>query len=560
MDSKNTGRPGALQQAVGSASTELRNSATVLLNTLARVRPGERPGWLLLELSGSFPVRRHKRRLMSTDTLLGKERQQSQEELAALVTALIAAEWLKGVVVRFCELELDWASAYAVRRQLQRLKTAGKGVVATATNLGNADYYVASVADEIVMPESGELGVTGTAFSTTYRADFLKRFGVKVEKVAIREYKSAMDDMVRSEMSEGQREQLDAILDSLQRTFAAQIAADRGREPGDVLRWVDDGITSATGAADAGMIDRVAYEDEILGKEHKSLAAGARFLIRPLRPASPKRIAFVSLEGAIVPGKSRQFPLPIPLLGGRMAGSETLVRALRTAGKDPRTAAVVFHVDSGGGSALASDLIWREVQLLAKRMPVVAVMGAVAGSGGYYVLTHATRVIAAPTTITGSIGVLTAKLVLSEFNRMYGFNPETLKRGRFADLHGSSRGWDSDEHAHVERYINEVYDRFVNRVAEGRGLSPERVNEIGRGRIWSGEDALGIGLVDELGDAARAIELAAELAGLERGAPVWTVAAPQKYVLPVGEDAEAVQRALLPLLRERACLVVSGLV
>ena len=138
---------------------------------------------------------------------------------------------------------------------------------------------------------------------------------------------------------------------------------------------------------------------------------------------------------------------------------------------------------------------------------------------------------------------------------MYGFNHEVIKRGRFADLYDSSRPWDDAEEAQVEHYITEVYERFVARVASGRKLDPERVNEVGRGRIWSGEDALGIGLVDELGDVASATRLAKQLAGLHAEAPVWTVPVPQNYVLPVGTDAEAIQRAVMPLLQERALLV-----
>jgi protease-4 len=266
-------------------------------------------------------------------------------------------------------------------------------------------------------------------------------------------------------------------------------------------------------------------------------------------------VAVVSLEGNIVPGKSRRTPLPLPLLGDVMAGSETLVQALRSAAHDTTTAAVVFHVDSGGGSALASDLIWREVKLLAARKPLVAVMGQLAASGGYSVLTHATRVLAAPFTITGSIGVLMGKFVLQEFNARYGLNPKTLRRGRFAALNESSRDWDEAELELLWRYNREIYERFVTRVADGRGLTRERVDEIGRGRIWSGADALELGLVDELGDVQLAIARAKELAGLHPDAPVWNVQAAQKLLLPADPDPAALLHAWAPLLRERALLL-----
>jgi len=545
-------------ESLTTAVTTVRNGATRLRNAVARTLPGERPAWVVLELTGPFEPRKAKRKLLSPDALMGKERTVSQEELEALVTALLAADWLQGVVIRLQDLALDWASAYAVRRQLQRLKDGGKRLIVTANTYRGLEYYVASVGHEIVAPDGADIVVNGMAITTTYKADLLARYGVSVDKLAIREYKSAMDDFARSSMSEGQREQMTVLLNSIHEHFLATVSEGRAKEPVEVRRWVDEGVTSATEAAQVGMVDKVAYEDEVIKDAHKPLAAAAQFLTRPVRATAPGSVALVSLEGAIITGKSRKPPVPLPMLGDRMAGSETLVRALRAASKDKRTKAVVFHVDSGGGSALASDLIWREVKLLAERMPVVAVMGAVAGSGGYYVLTHATKVLAAPTTITGSIGVLMAKFVMAGFNEQYGLNPETIKTGRFADAFGSTRPFDEEERDLVTRYMDGVYDRFITRVAEGRGLSKERVNEIGRGRLWSGEDAIGVGLVDELGDVQSAVALAKHLAGLPANAPVRNVAAPAKYVLPVGKDVESLVSAVAPLWKERALLMMPG--
>lgn len=545
-----------LQKMIAAAAAGLRNSGTTIQNNIARLLPGERPEWIILNLSGSYPVRKTKRKLLSTATVLGNRPEASQEELESLITRLLAAPWLKGVLVRLEDPEIDWATAFALRRQLQRLKDAGRELQVTTSQLNGTTLYLASIGDRLIMPEGADLNVHGMAMSSTYRADFLKRFGIRVEKAAIREYKSAMDDLARSEMSPGDRKQWNAILDSFHGILTRDVARGRETDPATVGRWIDEGITSASRAQAAGMIDRLAYEDEFINGEQKPLASASRFLTRPLKPAQPGRVAFVSLDGAIIPGNSRQLPIPIPFLGGKMAGSESVVRALRAAGKDRQTKAIVFHVESGGGSPLASDLIWREVSLLAKRMPVVAVMGSVAGSGGYYVLTHATKIIAAPMTITGSIGVVNMKFVLEEFNSKYGFNTEILKRGRFADLSDSSRPWDESELAFVNRYMREVYDRFVERVADGRKIAAERVNELGRGRIWSGEDALAHGLIDELGDAASAVSLAKQLAGLPEHAAVWTVDTPRQFVLPIGDDPRALQRAIMPLLRERALLAM----
>lgn len=544
------GRPPLVREAVRAVG----NAAARARDALVTALPGPRPRWAVLELTGSYPERRQPRRRLSLAALAGGPRGASLDELAALVDRLCRAPALEGVVLRVQGLTVDLAAAYALRRQVERLRAAGKRTVAVAQALDMAGYLVVSAADEVVVPESAELWVHGSALGATFVADALSRVGARFEKVAIGEYKNAPDQLALPAMSEPQRRQYEAVLDSVERTFLTAVATGRRKEPDDVKAWVDEGVTSARRALELGMVDRVAYEDEVVKRGQVPAERAAAFAPTRLRPRGG-RVAVVSLEGSIVPGRSRRSPLPLPLFGGTLAGSETLVRALRAAGKDPLTEAVVLHVDSGGGSALASDLIWREVKRLAERMPVVAVMGELAASGGYYVLTHATRVVAAPTTLTGSIGVFAGKFVLEEFNRRYGLNPEYLSRGRFARLMRAAAGWDDDERALMERYVSEVYDRFVSRVADGRRLSRERVHELGRGRIWTGADALEVGLVDELGDVQHAIRVAKELAGLHEDAEVRDVHAPAKLVLPVGDDPQALLDAVAPLLSERALLV-----
>ena len=530
------------------------NALDTLRNTLIDILPGEKPSWLVVELSGSYPARKRKQRLLARVMSMG-EKTASMEEFEAIVTALLRADWLTGVVFRYDQLGVDLATAYALRRQLKRLRAGGKQVVVVANNLSTSGFYLATTADRVIAPEGAEFFVNGMSLTTTFMADALARIGVRFEKLAIKEYKNAGDQLVRSTMSDAQREQYGALLDSFQETITTSAAEDRGTTAAAVRGWIDEGVTSAVQAQALGMIDEVAYEDEYMTKRHQPFASGRRFIPGRVRPIASKRVAVVSLSGSIVPGKSRKLPLPLPLFGEEMAGSETLVRALRAAGADKNTAAVVFHVDSGGGSALASDLIWREVKLLAERLPVVAVMGQYAASGGYYVLTHATEVLAAPTTLTGSIGVVMAKPILKEFNSKYGFNPESVTRGRFAEIMSSARAFDEQELALMQRYNEEVYSRFVSRVATGRNLSEERVNEIGRGRVWSGVDALDLGLVDGFGDVALAIERARELAGLPEDAATWNVEPPKRYLAPVVEEPRAVLGVLGALLEERALLL-----
>ena len=319
--------------------------------------------------------------------------------------------------------------------------------------------------------------------------------------------------------------------------------------------WIEEGVSSATRAKELGMLSRVAYEDEILHAKVRPLAEAERFLRVRAAPVDARRVAVVQVLGAIVPGKSRRSPLPVPVVGGAAAGAETLVRALRLAEADRHTSAIVLHVDSPGGSALASDLIWREVRRIRDKKPIVAVMGSVAASGGYYVAAPCNHILAAPSTVTGSIGVLTGKLVLAGFNEKYGLNAERLQRGRFALLHHPSAGFSEDELALVERGARETYDRFVRRVAEGRKMTAEKVNELGRGHVYSGTDAKALGLVDEIGDIELGIERAREIAGIHRTAAVWTVKAPGHLILPSAEDPTTIERSLAPWLRETAWLL-----
>jgi protease IV len=539
-------RGAALQTVTQTLRAGARNALRLL--------PGERPGWVVVDLSGSIAPRPERPRFMGLPIPPpGFRHRASLSEIVSSLDTLSRAAWLTGVLFRIEGLHVDQATAYALRRAIVALGASGKQTVAYLTELGWTAYYVASGAREVVAPESADVGLRGLGLSVTFMRDALAKVGVRFEKLAIDEYKNAFDTLVRQEMSPAQREQLATLLERFEDHYTAAIGASRGMTPDEVRALVDEGISTAERARDAKLIDRVAYEDEIIGPGHRPLGEVGRFLGARVPPLGGGRVALVSLTGAIMSGKSRRLPLP---LGNRTAGSETVVAELRTAGSDPSTRAVVLFVDSPGGSALASDLIGREVKRLRDRKPVVAVMGAVAGSGGYYVLTHATRVVAAPTTITGSIGVLTGKIVLEDFFARWGFRAEQIQRGRYALMLDPSRPFGDEERALLRRSNEEVYARFVARVAEGRGLSQDRVREIGRGRLWSGSDALGLGLVDELGDLETGLARARELGGMSENAPVWDVEAGSDPVLPEAPSAAALMEAAAPLLRETSWMIL----
>ncbi|MBK8252129.1 MAG: signal peptide peptidase SppA [Polyangiaceae bacterium] len=528
-------------------------------NLLSRL-PGDRPGWVVFELTGLITARARRPRFFGVPVppaLIGGGN--SLEEIAATIELLRDADWLSGVVFRIEGMMIDAATAFGLRRAISKLREGGKRTIAFLSRVDLMAQYVASAAEEIVCPESADFALAGLGVSMTFYRDALARFGVRFEKVAIDEYKTAFDSLVRQEMSPAHREQMEVLLESFERQFLGEIATGRGITFDDVKTAVESGIVSAADAKRTKLIDRIAYEDEIIDARHKHVADAYRFMRVPLPPPRTKRIAVVSLTGPIVSGRSRGAPIPVPPFGGSVSGSDSVVSALRIAASDPQTAAVVFHVDSGGGSALASDLIWREVQRIMTKKPVVGVMGAVAASGGYYVLAGATRIVAAPTTITGSIGVLAGKPVLEGMFAKFGLNEEQITRGRYALMFHPVRAWDEAAKDLVVRHTNDVYERFLQRVAEGRKKSRDDVHALARGRIYSGTDAKNLGLVDQLGDVQSAVDLARELSGVGADAPVWNVATPNELVLPSQEDPTTFVRLYGGLFRETTLCMLPAL-
>lgn len=505
-----------------------------------------KPTWVVVDISGALPARQPTNPIAA---LLN--RTETLESLSAKFEKLSKAEWLHGVLLRFGSFEADLASAHALRAMLRRLSE-HKRTVSYLPTVTKASLLAASGAGEVVAPESAEFMLHGFGAEITYLGAFLKKHGIDFENLRIGEFKSALTRFSQDYMDDAQRHQTAELLRSMEDAWAADLAEARGVSEDAVRQWLGEGVSSAARAHELGILSSVAYEDELIGPAARPLAAVLNLLMPERSKRGAGRIALVSVVGNIVTGRSRNNPLPLPLLGGAMAGSDSVMAALRRAKEDKQTKAIVLYVDSGGGSALASDLIWREIRTSQK--PVVAVMGAVAASGGYYVLAAAGHVIASPYTITGSIGVVTGKPVLSEFNQRQGFTPVRVERQDNALIYSPSQPFSGAERRELERGIGEVYQRFIGRVAEGRKLSVEQVNDLGRGRVWSGADALGAGLIDELGDLHTGFQRAAELAGLPYGVPVWTAAPPNRGPLPEFAQQAAAISFKPPFLGDAALL------
>lgn len=502
--------------------------------------------WVVLDVHGSYPLHAH------APGLALLQRTESFESLAARLERLGQLDWVEGVLVRVSQLTAGFATAQAIGRALGRLAER-KRVVGYLPQVDMRSLLVTARLAEVVAPAAAEVSLPGLAAEQVYLGAFLARHGIEFENLRIGDYKSALTPFSQERMDEFNREQLSVYLASAEESWLEEAAGARGIPLEAARGWFDAGFSSAQQLLDAGLITRVGYDDETVttldphwGRTLELV--GDQFLAR--RAAKGRDgVTVVPVVGAITSGRSRPTP-PLPFGPGPIAGSDTVVAALRRADRDEHTKAIVLSVESGGGSALASDLIGRAVAHCGK--PVVAVMGEVAASGGYYVLAQADHVVASPFTITGSIGVVIGKPVLEGFNQRHGLNPEVVGRERALWASPNKRFTD-DERAWAEKVMHQVYGRFVDRVAAGRGLTAEKVDEIGRGRIWSGRDAAAIGLVDELGDLRTGVDAARRLAGLDQDAPVRTLT--PGFQLPgaptLGKDPASTLAALWPFGQER---------
>jgi protease-4 len=528
----------------------IRNAYLTVTNRLRLLRP-RRIGYVVLRVAGSFPERipEPPRRPFPLSMLPWPPPPPSVQSFNEVLERLAADPRVKGVLLLVGGLSAEAATLSSLRQAVLRFRKADKQAVAYLQELTMWSCYLASACDQVLAPESVSLLAAGLWSETFFLKDTLSLVGLEADLESVGEYKASPDTYRRLTMSEPHREMMEAILDSLYREVVNAVADGRKLAPDHVRELFDSVPLTAEQACHAGLLDGVCYEDELpshLGTAEAPAAMMAgeqvwRRLVRPRRWGSRKAIGVVSLEGMIVFGPSRQPPswLPVPLPGAQ-AGSETLVQQLRAAAHNRRLAAVILHVDSPGGSALASDLIWREVDRLGKVKPVVVYMGNRAASGGYYVSTSARAIIAQAGTLTGSIGIWGGKFVTAGLFDRVRARREVVSRGKAAGLYSDSAPFSDEERAKVRAEIGIGYARFSSRVAQGRGLTDAQVEAVARGRVWTGEQALAHGLVDQLGDLVAAADRARELAGLDHGRAVSlvSVGVPRRYQLPQPLPAE----------------------
>lgn len=460
-------------------------------------------------------------------------------ELDEVFTRIGADPRVRGVVLTLRGLSMSLADLQTLRGSIQRLRARGKRVICHAQSYDLATYYVASAADQLLLQPGGDVSPLGLHQEAVFLKDALAQIGVALDVVAISPYKGAFDQFSRGDVSPEGREQLEWLIDSRYEQLIAGIAEGRKRSADEVRRIIDTAPHIDTDALAAGYVDGVVHEEGLykhLGSEHVIPFADARkrLLLPPIKPPSEKYVAVLKVTGLMVPGESGAPPvdLPIPFIGGERAGDVTVVQQVRALMKDEAAAAVVLFIDSGGGAAIAAEAMTSALEELAKTRPLVVYMNAVAASGGYYIATPAQHIVAQPGTITGSIGVVTAKPVTGGLRDLLRVKAFELMRGANANLYVDSRPFTEAQRAQVRRIIEASYQRFVERVARGRKLTPEAVDAVGGGRVWTGAQAFGQGLVDELGDLRAAIKKARELAQLPESAPVAVVGGKVKNLPP----------------------------
>jgi protease IV len=445
----------------------------------------------------------------------------SMRDLTARLRRLAADRRVRGVVVHLRPSPYSASQVEQLTALVRELRSAGKRVVCWAPDYSAATYQIACAADEVLLQPGGRVDGLGLAQPYLYLKDALATVGVEADIVKIAPHKTAGDTLSRGTMSPEAREMADWLADAHLAERVAAIASGRSLTDEAARALIDASPYTDHEAHQGGVIDGVCNEEELavrLGGRPATWQE-ARRRLRVLPPHRPGRhVAVLRIDGMIVDGRSRRPPvappLPVPLLFGAQTGDLSVAEEARRLARDRRVAAVVVWVDSPGGSASASEAIAAALTELAEKKPLVAAMGAVAASGGYYVTTPCRRVFAQAGTTTGSIGVLTGKLVAGQlFNRLH-FHQEVISRGAHAEMGLPSRGYTDEERARVQALIERSYELFLARVSGGRGRTVAEIEPIAGGRVWTGRQAHERGLVDELGGLDRAAAEARRLGGL----------------------------------------------
>lgn len=499
--------------------------------------------------------------------------------------------------------EIGFAPAAELRAAVDTFRGSGKRTAAWAETFGemgpgNSAYHLASAFEEIWLQPTGDLGLVGVTASAVFVRGALDKLGVQTQIGQRHEYKAAANTFVETDLTAPHREMLEALVGSVTDGIVRDVASARGMTEEAVRQAVERAPLSAQEALEGGFVDHLGYRDELYRTLREELTERdaeprLRFVERYEQPGGPvarltggahlpqavrRRRGVVAVVGAHGPIHLGRSGGPHSVLG-HSAGADTVTAALRSAGRDDHVRAIVLRIDSPGGSAVASDAIRRAVlEVRAGGTPVVASMASLAASGGYFIAMPCARVFASPGTLTGSIGVLGGKQVVSNTLQRIGITRGTVSAGRYADMFSTDRPFDEEEWARVEGWLDRIYEDFTSKAAHDRDLPLERLHELARGRVWTGAQAAEHGLIDSLGGLSAAADAACELAGTDRSdvevrpwprpSPLAMLHPPENSEAPAaaaatpgvelpGEGVGPVDR-LLTLIAARAGLPVHG--
>ena len=476
---------------------------------------------------------------------------------------------IKIIVLDITMSGAGWGKSEEIREAITDFRSSGKPVYAYMEYATDKEYYIATACDKIYLAPPGELFINGLAADVLFFRGSLDKLGIYPDMVQVGKYKTAVETFTRKDMSDANREFVNALLDDLFNRYVEAVAKARGKSTEDMRAIIDDAPYSSARSKEMGLIDGVAYRDEIekelktrLGyKESDELRVVSGSAYSGVEPESlgldkGEKIAVIYGTGNIGSGKSENSPR-----GEQSIGSDTLSKAIKDAGEDKTIKAIVIRVDSPGGSGLASDIIWHAVEAAKAKKPVVVSMSDVAASGGYYISTGANKIVAEPSTITGSIGVFAGKPVLKGFYDWLGISNEYVLRGKQAGMFRESEKFTPEERTKFEEVVKRTYyEDFVPKVAKGRNKTPEYVDSVAQGRVWTGAQGRDRGLVDEFGGLDRAVEIAKDLAKIPKDKGVHRVILPYprtflQELLSLGDETriQAKQRqAVLATLPEDA--------
>ena len=486
-----------------------------------------RVDWAEIKLSGSYPEHQQMPGLFG-DLV---------ENLSTCMDRLHQAakdKSIKGVILHIDGLEIGWARLNELQTAIAEIKAAGKPVWARMNDGSNKDYLLAASCDKIFMPESGTLMLTGLRAEVMFYKNLFQMLDIKADMLRVGAFKSAAEPYTRSEMSPEFRQEMEEILDDYYTSMVSQIAAARKLPEDKVKAIIDEGLLSTARAKELGLIDDFAYHDQLIDliaagdaslevriredyRKKKMSAELDLFTLMEILSGGPSqtsstrpRIAVLRLEGMIVSGAS-----PMSLFSEASISSDKIVPLIEKLGKDENVKAIVLRVDSPGGSALASDLIWRALE--ATNKPVVASMGDTAASGGYYISMGADAIFAEPGTLTGSIGVLGGKVALDGLMKKFGVTTSVIQRGKNSGVMSSTMAFSDSERESMQQMLNNVYGQFTQKAAAGRHMEYAALEALARGRVYTGRQAKEIGLVDQLGTLADAIAHTRKLVDDEAG-------------------------------------------